>query len=162
MALQNLRNNVFTGFVALAMLVGGFGLTGCDIFQQDENQVSVQIPNVGSIANTVKSLAQLATAFYVSEEDAEAISGVVDYVCDNIENASGSTSKFMLNTIDESIKSGKCPEYTRFLMIGVVHIMDEYFDLKGFNIDDCVVVLRAFSSGLKKSDVSAQSVVLDW
>ena len=155
-----MRKIIVAVLTGLVMIVSGFGLTGC--FQQTDEEVSVTIPSVDTVAEASESLARLSVAFYVSPEDAEAIAGVIDYICDNIKNAEGSTSQFMLNAISTAIDAGKCPEYTRYLLIGVVNLLDEFFQLKDFNIEDCTTVLNSFSNGLKQGEVSAQSVVLGW
>ena len=166
MFLQKLKKSlpkyVFTGFVALAMLVGGFSLTICDIFQQDENEVAIVIPSVRSVGSACESLGRLGSAFYLDSEQADALAGIIDYVADNVSNASGNISTLLLLTLDQSIEKGAIPESFKIFGVGLITIMNEYFELKEFNVKDCIFCLCSFTRGLKKGEVSAQSVILTW
>lgn len=151
------KNKMVAGLVLACLALGaGVGLQGC--IQQSETEVGVVVPHVESVAAAAKSLAGLANSFYLSDEDCAAISEVMTYVADNTDKADGSLSQFMLNAVESSISAGKVPESFRFLLVGMVNLMNDYFAVRDFNVDDFVVITRAFVAGLETGDVSAKSV----
>ncbi len=155
------KNKMVAGLVMVCLALGaGVGLQGC--IQQSDTGTSVVVPNVNIVSQNAKSFAQLADAFYLNDDDAAAIANMVDYICDQLESGQHDCSKLILNTLEESINNDVVPEYTRYLVVGLLDIMNHFFEVKEYNVDDALSVLRGFSSGLKSSGISAQSIQLNF
>lgn len=162
---EKVRNRSLWSIVAGLSLVSvmiGSALTVQGCFKQTETEVVVEVPHVETVAENARSLAKMANAFVLNDETAAGIADLMNYVVDNVDAAEGSTSQFMLNTVDEAVKAGKVPESFRLLLVGLVNIVNNYFEIKDFNLNDFIVICRAFVDGLQDNGVTAQSIQLNF
>lgn len=158
--MSKIRKAVVAVTMVVTMAFGGLMLTGCPGVAPD-GTVEITVPNVAQVADSARTTAAIAKAFYI-KDDAPAVAAVLRSVVDVVRGAEGNVSDLIMDTVDKAIENGAMPDTYRTFILGIVGIADSYFQFVDFNVEDVVVIFEAAAQGLSGDVSVAGAPGFDW